>query len=100
MWISFNCLSPRTVSVPPNSGLEGGERLALELGEEGREAGHLALALTDMLEPLVRYCCEGGRQEGDNPRRKKVLIGFMLSLLGRPLSHLSQHPEVDIFTGS
>ena len=80
---------------PHNSGLEGAERLVLDLGAESREAAHLAAASCDLIQPLVQFVCEQDEKGGvENGRRKIVLVRFLVNLLGRPLSILSQHPEV------
>ena len=77
------------------SGLEGAERLVLDLGAESREAAHLAAASCDLLQPLVHFVCQQDEKGGaENGRRKMVLVRFLVNLLGRPLSILSQHPEV------
>ena len=80
---------------PHNSGLEGAERLVLDLRAESREAAHLAAASCDLIQPLVQFVCEQDEKGGvENGRRKIVLVRFLVNLLGRPLSILSQHPEV------
>ena len=80
---------------PHNSGLEGAERLVLDLGAESREAAHLAAASCDLVQPLVHFVCQQDEKGGaENGRRKMVLVRFLVNLLGRPLSLLSQHPEV------
>jgi len=84
-----------TVAVPINSGLEGAERLVIDLGPESREAAHLAAASCDLIQPLVDFVCKQDEKGGgENGRRKMVLVRFLVNLLGRPLSLLSQHPEV------
>ena len=67
----------------------------LDLGAESREAAHLAAASCDLLQPLVEFVCKQDEMGGaENGRRKMVLVRFLVNLLGRPLSLLSQHPEV------
>ena len=67
----------------------------LDLGPESREAAHLAAASCDLIQPLVQFVCEQDEKGGaENGRRKTVLVRFLVNLLGRPLSMLSQHPEV------
>jgi hypothetical protein len=84
----------RTVPTPPCAGLEGAERITLDLGPEGREAAHLAAATVDFLTPLVDYACQQQQdEECDSEQQKLVLVRFLVNLLGRPLSLLSQHPE-------
>ena len=88
-------LKQRYLMIIHTSGLEGAERLVIDLGPESREAAHLAAASCDLLQPLVEFVCEqDGKGEGGNERRKVVLIRFLVNLLGCPLSILSQHPEV------
>ena len=78
-----------------HSGLEGTERLVLDLGSESREAAHLAAASSDFVRPLVEFVCKQEETGGvENGRRKMVLVRFLVNMLGRPLSLLSQHPEV------
>ena len=67
----------------------------LDLGTESREAAHLAAASCDLLQPLVQFVCNQDEKGGvENSRRKQVLVRFLMNLLGRPLSLLSQHPEL------
>ena len=67
----------------------------LDLGAESREAAHLAAACSDFVQPLVDFVCKQEETGGiENGRRKIVLVRFLVNLLGRPLSILSQHPEV------
>ena len=81
---------------PPCRGLEAAERLATDLGEEAREGAHLAAAAVDLVEPLVEFVAKQEGEEGENSRRREVLVRFLVQMLGRPLSVLPQHPEGEV----
>jgi len=89
----------KLLQVPDNAGLEGEERLAIDLGEVAVEVTEMMEDIVTFLEPLVALVSiEVGPEPEDVEyvdveRRRRVLRLFMLQLLGRPLSFLNLHPE-------
>lgn len=89
----------KLMDVPENTGMEGEERLAVDLGEVAVEATEMIADLVTFAEPLVALVGieEGPESEDqeyiDVSRRRKVLRHFLLQLLGHPLTFLNLHPE-------
>ena len=82
----------KTIEKPENSGLEGAERLTLDLNTTNSDINDFIDDLVPFLEPLVNYC-KSAEQSKENSLRKEHLVKFICQIFGHPLAYLSQHPE-------
>ena len=83
----------KTIERPENSGLEGAERLTLDLNSFNSDIIEFVDDLLPLLEPLVQHC-QKSEQLKENMLRKQHIIKFILQVFGHPLAYLSQHPEM------
>jgi len=83
----------KTLPTPQNTGLEGVERLTLDLTPEAVESLELLDDLVTFLEPLVNFAVSSP-SDNENTQRRLVLTRFILIILGHPVASMSQQPEV------
>eukprot|EP00088_Acartia_fossae_P011748 TRINITY_DN1598_c0_g1_i1.p1 TRINITY_DN1598_c0_g1~~TRINITY_DN1598_c0_g1_i1.p1 ORF type:complete len:602 (+),score=108.26 TRINITY_DN1598_c0_g1_i1:209-2014(+) len=82
----------KTIQQPENSGLEGAERLTLDLNSEISDIIDFLDDLVPLLQPLVIHC-QKSENSTENCLRKQHLTKFILQTFGSPIAYLSQHPE-------